>query len=134
MSEKQKKWVNGLLIVGIFLVVTIFYVMNPSDRVTLRVEDGILSVEGAQDYSFRMPLEQIGRLELEEDAVYPDTGMDSDVLCGSFSDGTRGKYELCVYADVPVCMAAYTPDGTYVFNCEDADTTRSFYEALLELI
>lgn len=134
MSEKQKKWINGILIAGIFIVVTVFYLRNPADRVTLRVEDGVLTAEGTESYSFQMPLEQIGRLELEENAVYPDTGTDSSVLCGSFSDETRGEYELCVYADVPACMTAYTPDGTYVFNCENVDTTQSFYEALLELI
>ena len=126
---------NLWIVIGIFVVVTIFHIVNPSDMVVLRVEDNVLIMEGTNDVSYQVPIESIQSLEYVENPSYPENLQNPQkVVSGKFANEQWGEHHLCVFSEVPACVVAYAETGIYVFNCESEGTTKEFYNAMLKII
>ncbi len=132
MSEKKNNTANTIIIVLIFVGVFLYNVINPSNTVTIQVEDTDLILGGYEDITYRIPLDTIESFTYVEEMEYPEET--KSVLYGAYSNEQWGEYILYVNGKVPSCIVAETENGTYVFNYENESTTESLCEALLELL
>lgn len=138
MEEKQNmsaRWsnkANTIVIVLLFVGVFLYNMINPSDRVEVTVDDTDLILGGYEEITYRIPLDTIDSFTYVEEMEYPEES--KSILCGTYSNEQWGQYILYVNGKVPACVVAEAESGTYMFNYESESTTKSLYEALLELL
>ncbi|MGN0099101.1 MAG: hypothetical protein ACI38Y_07235, partial [Candidatus Methanomethylophilaceae archaeon] len=80
---------------------------------------------------------EIAYVELRTDMDYGDRvgGLgNGKVLTGNFRNDEFGKYRLAIWRAVDECIVVHTTGKTVVFNLENGDTTRAFYEDLLDIM
>ena len=132
MGEKRSRWANWLIIAALFVIVTVAGVLNPADTVMVGVKDDHLVLEGCKNAQYFIPMSTIERVAYAEDPAY---AVDAEgVVCGTYTNEAWGEHVL--YADVGVdaCIVVKSANGTYVFNVENEDATKAFYEAFLEIL
>lgn len=132
MKQKKSNTANTIIIVLIFVGVFLYNIINPSDMVKIQVEDTDLILGGYEDITYSIPLDTIDSLTYQEEVEYPEET--KSILCGAYSNEQWGEYILYVNGKVSACIVMETESGTYVFNYENASTTKALYDALLELL
>lgn len=135
---KETKWknrINLIIMIAIFAGAIISALANPADRVAISFEENDLVIEGADEVVYKIPLDTIQEVTYVEDAEYAaDVQEQQDVICGQYKNDRWGDHFLCVYAQLPACIVVDSQEGTYVFNYQNADTTKKFYDAFLEML
>lgn len=135
MEEKKRKnsnLVNMAIIVAIFVGVMIYNAVNPTQVVTIDVDETEIVLAGYEDVEYHIPLDRVERFTYVEDMEYPVET--KGILCGTYHNEQWGDYVLYVNGKVSACIAAETENGVYVFNYENAATTQSLHEALVKLL
>lgn len=130
--KKNSNIANTIILVVIFAGVFLYNMVNPSNMVTIQVEDTDLVLGGYEDITYSIPLDTINSFTYVEETEYPEET--KSILHGTYSNEQWGEYILYVNGKVPSCIVAETKSGTYVFNYENESTTKSLYEALEELL
>lgn len=126
----NNRWVNTALALLLIVGVSVFTWLNPTDAIIVQIEQDKLCVEISDEFQYAVPIDAIQKIVLEEEPVYGGDGQ--KIAYGQYVNNVWGEYSQCVYTQVPVCIVVYAQDGTYVFNLEHEENTRSFYEAMLE--
>lgn len=130
--KKNSNIANTIILVVIFVGVFLYNMINPSNVVTIQVEDTDLVLGGYEDITYSIPLDTINRFTYVEEVEYPEET--KSILHGTYSSEQWGEYILYVNGKVSSCIVAETENGTYVFNYENESTTKSLCEALEELL
>ena len=130
--ETKKNIANTVILIVIFAGVFLYNIINPSDMVEVYVESDVLVIAGLENVTYRIPVDTVDRFYYLEEMEYPEEA--KSILCGTYSNETLGEYVLYVNGKIDACIVAETENGTYVFNYENASTTKSLCEALEELI
>lgn len=132
MSAKKSNIANTIIVIVIFVGAFLSNIINPKDTVAVYVEEDILVIEGVEDVSYRVPLDTIDSFTYVEEMQYPEDS--KSIICGTYTNEQWGEYTLCVNGKVAACVVAEAENGTYMFNYEDASTTKSLCQALQELL
>lgn len=130
--KKNSNIANTIILVVIFVGVFLYNMINPKDMVKIQVEGTDLILSGYEDIAYTIPLDTVDSFTYVEEMEYPEES--KSVLHGTYSNEQWGEYILYVNGKVSSCIVAKTDGGTYVFNYESANTTKSLHEALLELL
>lgn len=131
MNAKQNSVANTIIIVVIFVGVFLYNMINPQNTVAVTVDDANLVLSGYEEITYRIPLDTIESFTYVEEMEYPEES--KSIIYGTYSNEQWGEYILYVNGKVSSCIVADTQSGTYVFNYENASTTKSLYDALLAL-
>lgn len=126
----------------IIVVLVIFYFVTPfrtGDSVSLNVKEGVLTVAGAEDFSFALDISQIIRMELtaltEAGLATEDGGETRFLYWGVWENDLWGQYTLCASKQFNTIILITVADGQYfAFNYENNSTTEEMYQALLEYL
>lgn len=132
MKEKINRKANWLLIIAIFVVVSVVSIVNPADSVVAFVDENHLVLDGCDDIQYYIPMDTIEQIVLVEDAEYAADGR--GVVCGKYTNETWGEHILYANMKIDTCIVLKCTNGIYVFNIENKDTTKAFYEAFLEIL
>lgn len=132
MGEKRSRCANWLIVAAIFVIVTVAGFLKPSDTVMASVKDDYLVLEGCKDVQYFIPMSTIERMTYKEDPMY--AADIKGVVCGTYTSDDWGEHILYVDTGIDACIVVESTNGTYVFNVENEDTTKAFYEAFLEIL
>lgn len=129
----NKKRTNMIIAVAVILVALVVSIVNPADSVKFVIEENVLCINGPDEFSYSVPMEQVRKYELVKDLDYAVVGeKEKGVVCGTYSNEELGEHVQCLYTAIPVCIAVHSPDGVILFNVESEETTERLYQALLE--
>ena len=101
-------------------------------NVTATLNEDELSIDATMMHE-SVSYDEITYVELRTDVEYGDRigGLgNGKVLTGNFRNDEFGKYRLAVWRAVEECIVVHTTGKTVVFNLEDGETTRMFYNDL----
>ena len=101
-------------------------------NVTATLDENELSIDATMMHA-SVSYDEITYVELRTDVEYGDRigGLgNGKVLTGNFRNDEFGKYRLAVWRAVEECIVVHTTGKTVVFNLEDGETTRMFYNDL----
>ena len=130
--KKKSNLANTVILIAIFVGVFLYNMVNPRDMVTFQVDESNLTLGGYEDIVYTIPLDTILGFTFVEEAQYPEET--KSVLHGTYHNDQWGEHILYVNGKVSSCIVIESEHATYVFNYENESTTRSLYEALLELL
>lgn len=131
----RRKLAIGLAILVIVVPVAIVAITLSAGHVSVSMDDDGISIDATmmdEDIAF----EDISSVELRDDVSYGTRvggygGM--SISSGYFTNSEFGTYRLAIHNDNPLCIVVHKTDGdVIVFNLADEDSTRAFYEEMLE--
>lgn len=131
-SLVQKRWFNMAFALVIIIGITAITLLNPSDLVRVQIEQETLQIDGPDGLQYSIPLGEIQEVFLIEEPVYDENMQEMrKIVIGQYVNEKWGEYSLCASTEIPACIVVYSKEGTYVFNFEDLETTRWFYDEFL---
>lgn len=131
----EKLVISLSAVVGIIAVIAAI-VLSFTGNVTAKVEEEGISLDSTYYGELFIKYEDIEKIELAEDFDFGSRQMgfgSPHMLLGSFRNDELGSYTLYAYARQNTCaVITLTSGGHVVVSLESADTTKAFYNSVIE--
>lgn len=132
MSSKMKNLIVIVIVVAGF---TILYWTGQIGSVSLDRTDGGLVISGPDGTTASIDFQDVVAIEYVAQPDYGsaiDGGERTGILFGGWQSDAFGPYSAFVSTRIEGCILFRTGSGTVAFNYESGDTTRQFYESVLQ--
>lgn len=129
---------DTLFLFAVLAATTVYYffVSQPAVSFGFSAQTQTLTLSGPEDTSCTLSLSQIEGITLAEVSDYGAAVTGGETwqgnLYGLWSCDALGEYEAYVSTRIPVCIVLESDGRTVAFNLENAETTRSLAQQLID--
>lgn len=132
----RKKWIMNVMVFVIFVAASmIYYTAAGGNQVVLSVQETSLLIEVPKKSAQEVGYGEIRSMTLQEAPEYGtaiDGGTAGKCNYGMWQNEQWGSYYCYALTNVKDCIVLETENKVVVFNFENEDSTKAFYEAFAE--
>ena len=133
-KNSKGKWNASIIPILILIILICYLFFSKSDSITMNGTDEGLLVKYGTEQSFVIKYSEISSVTIRNtiDVGQCISGVDKQgIHYGTYKNSEMGLYQAAFTENIPQYIVIKSDSQNYILNFENADSTKSLYEALL---